>query len=70
MSTHLHHLVAQQQIADLIRAAERARLTQSSRRIEPASRRDGLIARFLIPRRLRVARTVRAAAACADDCRR
>jgi hypothetical protein len=67
MSTHLHHLIAQQEIADLIRAAERARVTQGSRPIEPASRRGGLIARFLVPRRLRVAEIVAAAAGCADD---
>jgi hypothetical protein len=49
MSTHLHHLVAQQKITDLVHAAEQARLTQGSRTIEPASRRDGLLRRFLTP---------------------
>jgi hypothetical protein len=68
MSNHLHHLVAQQQLADRMRAAERARLTQGSRRIEPAARRDGLFAGLLVALRRRGARPVLAAADCADDC--
>jgi alanyl-tRNA synthetase len=68
MSTHLHHLVARQQIADHIRAAERARLAQGTRPVEPASARGGLIARLLVQRRLRLARPVPAEAGCADEC--
>jgi hypothetical protein len=68
MFSHLNDLVAQQEIADRIRAAERARRSRGSRPIAPVSGRDGLIARLLVALRLRGAGTVLATADCADEC--
>lgn len=74
MATQLNHVVAQQKLADLARSTERARLTQDSRTSESASRGGGVIARLLVPRRLRIAATVAGAPVqqdrYAEDCLR
>lgn len=57
MGTHLNYLAAQERVADLTRAAERARVAGSLRRGESGLRRDGLVAHVLaVARRSRPVR--------------